>query len=301
MTLAQLRELFLAEQTRRGRDPVTVVNQRRMLGKVLAFFGEETDLEQLTGADWQAYRLSVSGAPTSRAEQKRQVRSWLRWGLSEGHLWRNSLLWEREAPVQAPVPWVPSIAQVRQLLRLPGQHVAGRRDLVVLELLYGAGLRRCEMNRLQLQDWQPALLGLWVRLGKGKKDRFQPVGESLARRLNHYLDEIRPALQRSQEVTGLLLTNQGRNLAINFVHRCVRHYAQRLNLPQLTPHALRRAFATHMLECGAKLHQVQALLSHKKPATTERYTQIERMELIREYRRTHPRARRSPAAGAVSG
>lgn len=300
MTLAELRELFLAEQTRRGRDPITLKRQKRMLGKVLTFFDEKTELEQLTAADWQSYRLSVTGAPTSRAEQIREVQSWLRWGLAEGHLWRNPLMAVREAPVQAPVGWVPTIGQVRRLLELPGQHVAGQRDLAILELLYGGGFRNCEMNRLQMHDWQPALLGLWVRQGKGKKDRFQPIGVSLARRLNDYLENVRPLLQRSPEVAGLLLTNQGRTLSTNFVANCVRQYAQSLNLPKLTPRALRRAFATHMLECGAKLHEVQALLSHKEPGTSERYTQIERMELIREYRRTHPRARRKPGAGAVS-
>ena len=304
MTLEQLRELYLAEQFRRGRAATTLVGQKHMLGKVLAFFGPATEVERLTGADWQAYRLTVTGAPTTRADQIRQVKSWLRWAITAGHLWRNPWMYVREAPAQAPVAWIPSIDQVLRLLKCPGEDAPGQRDRLMLEVLYGTGLRRSEANRLQVLDWQPELRGLWVREGKGKKDRFQPVGAHLAERLNHYLLEIRPLLQRSPAVTGLFLTNLGNHLSANFLANRVRLYARQLNLPGLTPHSLRRAFANHLLERGAKVHEVQALLSHEKPSTTERYTQIERMELIREYRRTHPRAVRKqplPGAAGVSG
>lgn len=304
MTLEKLRELYLAEQLRRGRAATTLVAQKYMLGKVLDFFGAETDVEGLTGDDWHAYRLTVAGAPTTRAEQVRQVKSWLRWAIAEGHLFRNPWMYVRELPVQAPVAWIPSIDQVLRLLQCPGEDAQGQRDRLMLEVLYGTGLRRSEANHLQVLDWQPELRGLWVREGKGKKDRFQPVGSQLAERLNHYLREVRPVLERDPDVTGLFLTNQGNKLSANFLANRVRHYARQLNLPGLTPHALRRAFASHLLERGAKIHEVQALLSHDKPGTTERYTQIERMDLIREYRRTHPRAVRKkprPGAAGVSG
>ena len=304
MTLEKLRELYLAEQLRRGRAATTLVAQKYMLGKVLDFFGAETDVEGLTGDDWHAYRLTVAGAPTTRAEQVRQVKSWLRWAIAEGHLFRNPWMYVRELPVQAPVAWIPSIDQVLRLLQCPGEDAQGQRDRLMLEVLYGTGLRRSEANHLQVLDWQPELRGLWVREGKGKKDRFQPVGSQLAERLNHYLREVRPVLERDPDVTGLFLTNQGNKLSANFLANRVRHYARQWNLPGLTPHALRRAFASHLLERGAKIHEVQALLSHDKPGTTERYTQIERMDLIREYRRTHPRAvRKKPRPGAtgVSG
>ena len=304
MTLEQLREFYLAEQLRRGRAATTLVSQKYMLGKVLAFFGPETEVERLTAGDWHAYRLTVTGAPTTRAEQVRQVKSWLHWAITEGHLFRNPWMYVREIPVQAPVAWIPSIDQVLRLIECPGEDVAGQRDRLMLEVLYGTGLRRSEANRLQVLDWQPELRGLWVREGKGKKDRLQPVGTHLAERLSHYLREIRPLLQRNPEVTGLFLTNQGKQLSANFLADRVRHYARQLNLPGLSPHTLRRAYATHLLERGAKIHEVQALLAHDKPGTTERYTQIERMELIREYRRTHPRAVRKkprPRAPGVSG
>lgn len=304
MTLEKLRELYLAEQLRRGRAATTLVAQKHMLGKVLDFFGAETDVEGLSGDDWHAYRLTVTGALTTRAEQVRQVKSWLRWAITEGHLFRNPWMYVREASVQAPVAWIPSIDQVLLLLQSPGEDVQGQRDRLMLEVLYGAGLRRSEANHLQVLDWQPELRGLWVREGKGKKDRFQPVGPKLAERLNHYLREVRPVLERDPNVTGLFLTNQGKKLSANFLANRVRHYGRQLNLPGLTPHALRRAFASHLLERGAKIHEVQALLSHDKPDTTERYTQIERMDLIREYRRTHPRAVRKkprPGAAGVSG
>ena len=135
--------------------------------------------------------------------------------------------------------------------------------------------------------------GLWVRAGKGNKDRLQPLGLALQACLQSYLSEVRPGLWPAPEESALLLNRIGQRLQSAGIYQVVKKYSRALKMPQLTVHSLRRAYATHMLLQGAPLPQVQALLHHANADTTIRYTQIQLKDLQQEYLRTHPRSRGS--------
>lgn len=228
--------------------------------------------------------------PATRAERSRQVRRFLRWGHAEGRLDRDlSAGWTIRK--RRPQAWIPAPDQVLALLAAPTGTKLGQRDQVVLEILYGAGLRRSECSALDVRDWDRELLCLWVRQSKGQKDRLQPVGESLAARIDTYLAKVRPELRPGAEETALLLTRSGRRLAHYNVAELVRRYRRQLELPKLTVHSLRRAYANHMLQNGAEIHHLQQLLSHQSPETTMHYTQTSLEELREQHRRFHPRAR----------
>ena len=164
-----------------------------------------------------------------------------------------------------------------------------RRDLAVLELLYGAGLRVSECCSLTPQSID---LGnrLVTVLGKGAKVRRVPLGEPARAALSEYVDAARPLLTtRDTPVDALFVNSRGRRLTTRDARRIVDRYpmpdGQRLH-----PHALRHAYATHLLEGGADLRVVQELLGHADLATTQIYTHVTRDRLQAVYAATHPRA-----------
>lgn len=291
MTVSELLHAFVQHQASLGRAPRTLDTYRRDLGKAVALWGSDLDCQQVTYQLCQAYRETNAGcAPGTRSERAILLRQWLAWGVKEGHLWRNPAGTLREPIWRPSTAWVPSQDQVNRLLATPRRDtVGGIRDATVLELIYGTGIRRRELHRLSLHDWLSERGGLWVK-GKGNKPRIQPTGENLAELVELYLRESRPWLANSDAQTALLLDNQGGRYPYYRVSQCLYDYCRRAQLPEISPHALRRAFATHLLLRGAELHEVQALLGHSNPQVTQRYTKIEVVDLQREYQRTHPRA-----------
>lgn len=293
MTVTELLQAYVQHQADLGRAPATLTNYRRDLGKAIALWDAELDCQLLTYQHCQVYRESnADRAPGTRAERTTLLRQWLAWAVKEGHLWKNPMEGVREPTVRPATAWVPNQGQVFQLLAAPRRDtIGGQRDLTLLELMYGTGLRRRELWALNLQDWSFEQRGLYVAQGKGDKPRLQPVGENLARQMELYLTETRPWLARDDSETALLLDNLGRRFPYYRFTQCLKDYCKAQKLPEILPHALRRAFATHLLLQGAALHEVQLLLGHADPQVTQRYTKIEVVELQREYQRTHPRAR----------
>ena len=108
--------------------------------------------------------------------------------------------------------------------------------------------------------------------------------------LQNYQKDVRPWLSRQDAEPALLLDSDGKRFPYYRLSLCLERYCKLAGVPTIAPHALRRAFATHLLLRGAELHEVQALLGHANPQVTQRYTKIEVVDLLREYRRTHPRA-----------
>jgi len=291
MTVSDLLHAFVQHQASLGRAPRTLDAYRLNLGKVVALWGPDLDCQLVTYQLCQAYReTNIHCSPGTRGERMILLRQWLAWGVKEGHLWKNPAGNLREPILRPSTAWVPTQEQVSQLLAAPRRDtVGGLRDATLLELIYGTGIRRRELYRLSLNDWLSERGGLWVK-GKGNKPRFQPIGDNLAKLLEQYLSEARPLLQNTLAESAFLLDNLGRRYPYYRLAPCLYHYCQRANLPEISPHALRRAFATHLLLRGAELHEVQVLLGHSNPQVTQRYTKIEVVDLQREYQRTHPRA-----------
>ncbi|MBX5466558.1 MAG: tyrosine recombinase [Firmicutes bacterium] len=192
--------------------------------------------------------------------------------------------------VERPLPTVLSSKAVDALLAAPDVgRPQGLRDRALLEVLYATGLRVSEVIAVELEDlwWDPPR----VRCrGKGGRERVVPMGRHARFWLSRYLDEVRPkwALRRGE--AAVFLTRQGRRFTRQGVFKLVRRYAERAGLAPVSPHQWRHTFATHLLEGGADLRAVQALLGHEDITTTQIYTHVERHRIGPAYRAHHPRA-----------
>ena len=200
------------------------------------------------------------------------------------------------------LPRVLSLSEVDTLVAATdGTDPLALRDRVVLELLYGCGLRSMELVALRLGDVQAAQAQLIVR-GKGGKMRIVPLGDEAAAALRRYLERGRGELERQATAHGgaapaaprreapLLLSRRGRALLTSDIRRLVVKYSRLAGIDPASPHMLRHAYATHMLERGADLRAIQELLGHASVSTTQVYTHVSGAHLRRTYDLHHPRA-----------
>lgn len=180
---------------------------------------------------------------------------------------------------------------IEDLLESFPDTAAGRRDLAMVELLYGAGLRVGEMMALNLADLSLAERLVRVR-GKGRKERIVPFGRRAAEALRAYLPHRSKWRTRSNDDDDPVFVNQrGGRLTDRSFRRILDHAVGRTaDLHRLHPHALRHAFATHLLEAGMDLRAIQELLGHSSLATTQIYTGVDLAHLMSVYRESHPRA-----------
>ena len=182
-------------------------------------------------------------------------------------------------------------AQVEQLLEAPDAATPlGLRDRAILEVLYASGLRASELVSLQPKDVDLGI-GLLTCMGKGRKERLVPVGGKACALVARYLAEVRPRLLCGKGAPQLFLSERGGGLTRNGLWGIVRRYAVATGVERvLTPHVLRHSFATHLLERGADLRTLQAMLGHADISTTQIYTHISRERLRQIYDKFHPRA-----------
>jgi integrase/recombinase XerC len=166
---------------------------------------------------------------------------------------------------------------------------AALRDTVVLELLYAAGVRVAELCGLDLDDVDRSRRVLRV-FGKGAKERSVPYGVPAERALDAWLRHGRPVLTGPASGRALLLGAKGGRLNPTVVRRIVAATAAAAGLPHTTPHGLRHAAATHLMEGGADLRSVQELLGHASLSSTQIYTHVSIDRLRQAYRQAHPRA-----------
>jgi integrase/recombinase XerD len=184
-------------------------------------------------------------------------------------------------------------AHARKLVAEPDPTTdRGKRDRAILELLYGTAIRVGECDRLDVRDLDRARGQLHIRQGKGRKDRVVPiVGRALAA-VELYLDEARPELVKDPKESALFITSWGTRLRIKRIQDLVRMNARAAGLDiRVTPHTLRHGCATHLLQGGANVREVQQLLGHESVQTTAIYTQVATGELAKVVARAHPRER----------
>ena len=176
------------------------------------------------------------------------------------------------------LPDAPKVSEIEDLLELAeGDSPLALRNRALLELLYSGGLRSAEAVGLDLGDVDFEREAIHIR-GKGGKERVVPLGEEAAHHVARYLRDGRPTLARGAADV-LFLSARGRRLDTSTVRRLVRH-----------PHRFRHAFATHLLEGGADLRTIQALLGHSSLSTTQIYSHVDARRLRRVYDRSHPRS-----------
>ena len=192
-------------------------------------------------------------------------------------------LWRR-------LPQTLRIEEVGRLLESVQAEGLGLRDLAMLELLYGAGLRVSELVSLKLQSCHFEA-GFIRCLGKGNKERIVPLGRSAEQAIARYLKSERPLLVAHRpDATSLFVNRRGGRLSRQRVWQLLRRYAKAgLITKAISPHTLRHSFATHLLERGADLRTVQELLGHADISTTQRYTHVDRSRLKIVHDKYHPR------------
>ncbi len=187
------------------------------------------------------------------------------------------------------LPRVLAEEEIEALLASPDVEAPlGIRDRAMIELLYASGLRVSELVGLKLSQLRLDL-GLVVVMGKGSRERMVPLGEAAEDWVGRYLGEVRPRLVTGRHET-LFVNRYGRPLTRQGFWKLLRGYGVSAGIAELHPHLLRHSFATHLLEHGADLRSVQAMLGHADISTTQIYTHIHQQRLRSLYDRFHPRA-----------
>ncbi len=235
-------------------------------------------------------------AKASAARSLAAIRSWFQWMAKAGHVTSNPGALVATPKLPRHLPRVPSIEQMNHLVETGAEETVAawpERDRVIFELLYGCGIRNAELVGLDLSDVHWAREVILVR-GKGRKQRYVPLGDAAADALRAYLPSRK--IKLGAHATEALLLNlqmkgSGR-LTTRSVGRIVKRISLARGLPaEIHPHTLRHAFGTHMLEEGADLRAIQELLGHERLSTTQRYTQLTVGQVTQVYDRTHPRAK----------
>ncbi len=165
------------------------------------------------------------------------------------------------------------------------------RDRLIFEFLYGTGCRISELVNTDLQDIDFESNIVKIRFGKGSKQRLIPLGKSLKNSIEAYVVQVRNNVPNFQKIDALLLNSQGKRLTRQSIWAVINKYALEQGIKDLTPHTLRHAFATHLLEGGADVRVVQELLGHSSINTTQIYTHVTVDKLRETFIQTHPRAR----------
>jgi integrase/recombinase XerD len=294
-------DLFLDHlKVERGLSTHTLDAYGRDLARLMGFLGERgrVDVDDVTGLDITDHMIALADAglgARSRARALVATRGLFHHLVAEHWLDADpcELVEAPRAAQRSPV--VLGEKAVAELLAAPNRTTPrGIRDAAMLELLYASGLRVSELVRLPLADAN--LKQGFVRVtGKGKKTRMVPMGESARAAIDHYLAEVRPGWVKSRDEPALFLTERGKPMTRQGFWKLLGAYARAAGVRAVggavSPHKLRHSFATHLLERGADLRAVQAMLGHADIATTQLYTHVSRAHLIEQYRRAHPRAR----------
>src|ERR1700741_4535512 len=231
---------------------------------------------------------------TSVARSLAAVRSLYRWLAREGTVEQNPAKLVATPKLPKKLPRVPTIEGMNSVLdgQMPEIAAFPERDRLMLELLYGCGIRNSELTGINLDDIRLSAEAILIR-GKGKKQRYVPFGDSVKSALAVYLPARQALLAECHKNTGALLINQrGGRLTTRSVGRIIKKIAVAKGLsPDVHPHTLRHAFGTHMLEEGADLRAIQEMLGHERLSTTQRYTQLSMKHVLEVYDQTHPRAK----------
>ena len=217
------------------------------------------------------------------------LRRFYQYHLREGRLQTHPC--ERiEAPkLGKPLPKTLTEDDVEALLTAPAADALGIRDRAMLELLYATGMRVSELVGLQLSQINQNQ-GVVRVTGKGNKERLTPLGEEALDWLQRYLLEARPALIKGRICNELFVTNRGAGMTRQAFWYLIKRYAKRADIDKtISPHTLRHAFATHLLNHGADLRVVQLLLGHTDLSTTQIYTHVARERLKTLHATHHPR------------
>ena len=239
---------------------------------------------------WFASQHAVS-RPSTANRRLATLRRYYLWALRHQRVSVDPCLQLTAAKQPLRVPKTLSESQVEALIQQPDLHAArGMRDRAMLELLYATGLRVSELVSIGVLDISLSDGVVRVVQGKGGKDRLVPLGAEAAHWVEQYLTISRPALLGQQQTPALFVTARGGPMTRQSFWLIIKKYAVLAGITvPLSPHVLRHAFATHLLNHGADLRVVQLLLGHADISTTQIYTHVARERLKALHAQHHPR------------
>jgi integrase/recombinase XerD len=278
---------------RDGLAAASLASYRRDLTAWSAWLGTR-DLLAADRADvegWLASQFQAKAAATSVARRLSALRRFYRLQLDQGTVREDPTVRVRTPKRPRRLPKLLSEAQVEALLAAPDTDKdLGVRDRAMLETLYATGLRVSELVGLKLAQVSLDVGAVRV-MGKGSKERLVPLGDEAAAWLARYMQTARPALAAGRKVDHMFLTGRHAAMTRQAFWALVKRYAVRAGIPAaaLSPHVLRHAFATHLINHGADLRVVQLLLGHADITTTTIYTHVARERLKQLHARHHPR------------
>ncbi len=278
----------------RGLSENTLVAYEGDLAELLAYAeGRGRGLVGLQQAELAEFIGSLRArglSPRSQARHVHAMRGFFRFALREGLIERDPMENLRPPKAFRALPRYLTPSQVEALLGAPDVATpVGLRDRAMLEVMYATGLRASETTGLRAESVDLDL-GLVRVLGKGRKERLVPLGRQAQRWLRRYLAQARGALAGGRDCPALFLSQRGRMLTSMGLWGLVRRHALRAGVASLTPHGLRHSFASPLLERGADLRALQAMLGHADISTTQIYTHVTRERLRQLYDKFHPRA-----------
>jgi integrase/recombinase XerC len=287
---------FLASLRERNTSPHTLRAYTGDLGNFSEYVGSRgwRDIDHITIRGFLSRLYEKGLSKTSVARSLAAVRSLYRWLALEGIVEQNPAALVSTPKLPKKLPRVPTMEEMNSVLdgSMPEVAAFPERDRLMLELLYGCGIRNSELVGVNLDHIHLKNEIILIR-GKGSKERYVPFGGAVRSALAMYLPVRQQVLAEQHKTTPALLINaRGGRLTTRSVGRIIKRIAVAKGLsPDVHPHTLRHAFGTHMLEEGADLRAIQELLGHERLSTTQRYTQLSTKHLLSVYDQTHPRAK----------
>jgi integrase/recombinase XerD len=308
--LAALLEKHLEDLRVRNYSEYTLKGRRVHIGFFLdwAFERGITEPVEVTRTVLESYQRHVfhyrkkNGEPLSFTGQHDRLvplRVWFKWMARQHHILHNPAS-ELELPrlgIRLPKA-VLTAAEAERVIEQTNVHdPLGLRDRAILETLYSTGMRRLELVRLLLWDLDLERGTVCIRQGKGKKDRIIPLGDRAAAWVRKYLDESRPQLAGEPDDKIVFLSNAGEPFSLDYLTEAVRGYVEASGVGKPGAcHLFRHTMATLMLEGGADIRFIQAMLGHADLKTTQIYTHVAIRQLQEIHRATHPAKLKLPKA-----
>lgn len=278
-----------------GLAKATLDSYRSDLGRLSLWLANNAaesllDIRETTLTAFIAH-LSRQTRASSQSRYLSTLRRFYRWQIGRGRIFIDPTLKLANPARPSRLPKVMSEKQVDALLEAPDLDTPlGQRDRAMLETLYASGLRVSELVNLKIHE-VGFNEGVVRVIGKGSKERLVPLGEQAIDWLTRYLDEARPDILKGQQSEDLFITARGGAMTRQAFWQLIKRYAPQAGIDpaKLSPHVLRHAFATHLLNHGADLRVVQLLLGHADITTTQIYTHVARERLKKLHATHHPR------------
>lgn len=300
VVLSQYVDSFLQALRLKGYSDCTLEAYAGDLQQMLRFF-EAKGLDSLTDVNLTRQRMRmwlaedlIDMKPASRARKVSSVRSFIHYLCRQEWIEKSPFDNLQSPKVPKTIRPTYSVDQVNVLLECSGnENKLMIRDLTAFELMYSSGLRVSELVRVDIDDID--FLEGWIRIiGKGNKPREIPITSVALDRIGQYLAEVRPFLSDkngAQDPDALFLNAKGGRITARSIRRLLHTDEIEKGLSgDVSPHGLRHAFATHLLEAGADMRAIQDMLGHSKLSTTARYTHNQYERIVKVYDNAHPRA-----------